>query len=208
MEQMIRKETRFNVVNHWCLAGSCILLGITGYGFLFRIEAIGWVFGGFNAMRVIHSWLGVLFTLALFVSMLAYLKEDLRFGADDLRWIRVAGGYLWRTTEVPPMGKHNTGQKLFYIGLVLAGVGISLTGFLLWLMPQNKQVLTWSHLLHNLCFLFFVVAIPAHIYLGTFANPGSFRIMIYGTVPYEWAKKQYPKWIAELENHRAPHQSH
>lgn len=205
MEQMIRKETRLNIVNHWCLAVSCILLSITGFGFLFRIEAIGSVFGGFNTMKAIHSWLGILFTLSLCLSMIPYAKESLIFDADDLKWIRVAGGYLWHTTKVPPMGKHNTGQKLFYIGLLVAGIVISLTGFLLWLMPGNKPVLTWSHLLHNLCFMFFVVAIPAHIYLGTFANPGSFRIMVYGTVPYEWARKKCPKWIAELEEPASGH---
>ena len=200
-EKSIRKETRFNIVNHWCLAVSCILLAITGYGFLFRVESIGLVFGGFNSMRTIHNWLGAVFTIALLVSMVPYLKEALTFDADDLGWIKVAGGYLSRTTKAPPMGKINTGQKIFYLGLLLSGIGISLTGFLIWLMPGNKMWLTWSHLFHNLCFLYFVVSIPIHIYLGTFANPGSFQIMVTGVVPYEWAKKKSPKWIAEVENH-------
>jgi cytochrome b subunit of formate dehydrogenase len=46
-----------------------------------------------------------------------------------------------------------------------------------------------------------MIAIPAHIYLGSLANPGTLRIMIYGTVPYSWAKKRHPKWIAEVEGH-------
>ena len=200
-EKMIRKETRFDIVNHWFLAVSCILLTITGYGFLFRAELIGTVFGGFNTMKTLHNWLGVIFTISLLLSMGPYLKEALTFDADDLRWIRVAGGYLSHNVKSPPMGKINTGQKFFYIGLLLCGIGISLTGFLIWLMPGNKQVLMWSHLFHNLCFLYFVVSIPIHIYLGTFANPGSIQIMISGMVPYDWAKKKYPKWIAEVEQH-------
>jgi len=199
-EKMIRKETRFDIVNHWFLAISCILLAITGYGFLFRVEAIGLVFGGFNSMKTVHNWLGVIFTMSLFLSMGPYLKEALTFDADDLRWIRVAGGYLSHSVKSPPMGKINTGQKFFYIGLLLCGIGISLTGFLIWLFPGNKQVLMWSHLFHNLCFLYFVVSIPIHIYLGTFANPGSIQIMVSGKVPYEWARKKYPKWIAEVED--------
>jgi len=199
-EKMIRKETRFDIVNHWFLAISCILLAITGYGFLFRVEAIGLVFGGFNSMKAVHNWLGVIFTMSLFLSMGPYLKEALTFDADDLRWIRVAGGYLSHNVKSPPMGKINTGQKFFYIGLLLCGIGISLTGFLIWLFPGNKQVLMWSHLFHNLCFLYFVVSIPIHIYLGTFANPGSIQIMVSGKVPYEWARKKYPKWIAEVED--------
>jgi len=202
-QEMIRKETRVDIVNHWSLAVSCILLAITGYGFLFRAEPIGSVFGGFNTMKFVHDWLGVLFTISLLLSMRTYLKEALTFDADDLRWIRVAGGYLSHNVKSPPMGKINTGQKFFYIGLLLCGIGISLTGFLIWLMPGNKQVLVWSHLLHNLCFLYFVVSIPIHIYLGTFANPGSIQIMISGMVSYEWAREKYPKWIAEVERHGA-----
>ena len=199
-EKMIRKETRFNIFNHWFLAISCILLSITGYGFLFQVEAIGSIFGGFNTIKTLHNWLGVVFMIALFLSIFPYLREALTFDADDLRWIMVAGGYLSHKTKAPPMGKINTGQKLFYIGLLLSGMGISVTGFLIWLMPENKPWLMWSHLFHNICFLYFVVSIPIHIYLGTFANPGTVRIMVWGTVPYEWAKKKYPKWIAELES--------
>ncbi len=202
-ERMIRKETRSNILNHWFMAISCILLCVTGYGFLFQVQVIGSVFGGFNAMKTIHNWLGVIFTISLFLSMGPYLREALTFDADDLGWIRVAGGYLSHNVKSPPMGKINTGQKFFYIGLLLCGIGISLTGFLIWLVPGNKLVLMWSHLFHNLCFLYFVVSIPVHIYLGTFANPGSVQIMVSGMVPYEVAKKKYPKWIAEVE-HPAP----
>lgn len=199
-EKMIRKESRLGIVNHWTMAVSCILLMISGYGFLFRVELIGVLFGGFNAMKILHNWLGVIFTISLLVSMGSYLREALTFDADDVRWIMVAGGYLSRKTKVPPMGKINTGQKFFYIGLLACGVGISLTGFLIWLLPENRQVLMWSHLFHNLCFLYFTVFIATHIYLGTFANPGALRIMVSGTVPYEWAKKKCPKWIAEVES--------
>ena len=204
-EKMIRKETRFNIVNHWFMAISCILLVITGYGFLFRAEPIGLVFGGFNAMKIVHNWLGIIFTISLLLSMGPYLKEALTFDADDLRWIRVAGGYLSHSVKSPSMGKINTGQKFFYIGLLLCGIGISVTGFLIWFLPGNKHLLTWSHLFHNVCFLYFVVSIPIHIYLGTFANPGSIQIMVTGKVPYAWAKKKYPKWIAELETHASMH---
>ena len=54
--------------------------------------------------------------------------------------------------------------------------------------------------MHNLAFILFVVAVPAHIYLGTLANPGLLRIMINGTVPLAVAKKRYPKWMKETGN--------
>jgi len=202
-ERMIRKENAFGIINHWSLAVSCILLMITGFGFLFQVEPIGILFGGFNSMKSVHNWLGVVFTISLFLSMIPYLREALTFDADDLRWILVAGGYLSRKTKVPPMGKLNTGQKFFYIGLLLAGFGICVTGFLIWLLPVTREMLKWWHLFHNISFLYFTLFIPTHIYLGTFANPGSLAIMTSGTIPYEWAKKKSPKWIAEVEHHAA-----
>src|SRR5512136_1979733 len=137
--ETIRKESGFGIFNHWVLALSCILLAVTGYGFLFKIEGIGGVFGGFNTMKVVHNWVGVAFSVSLFLSLFMYLKEALSFDADDIGWIKVAGGYLSHKVQVPPMGKINTGQKFFYIGLLLCGIGISITGFLIWLRPENKQ---------------------------------------------------------------------
>ena len=48
MGEMVRKASTEEIINHWMLAISCILLIITGYAFLFKLEQIGAVFGGFN----------------------------------------------------------------------------------------------------------------------------------------------------------------
>lgn len=50
-------------------------------------------------------------------------------------------------------------------------------------MSGDKQLVMYAHLIHNVSFVLLMVAIPAHIYLATLANPGTFRIMVYGTVP-------------------------
>ena len=67
MAEMVRKSSVGEIVNHWILAGSCILLIITGFAFLFHIEAISSVFGGFETMKTVHNWGGVVFTLSLLV---------------------------------------------------------------------------------------------------------------------------------------------
>jgi len=203
MEKMVRKATGFEIANHWALAISCILLALQGYGFLFHIEAIGSLFGGFNAMRVVHNWLGVVFSFSLFLTMFAHLKESLTFDADDREWLRVLGGYLSKKVKVPPVGKLNAGQKLFYLALLVFGILISLSGFAIWLVADdNKPLLLLSHFVHNVCFVFLMAAVPTHMYLGSLANPGTLQIMITGMVPYWWAKKKHPKWVAELESHK------
>ena len=56
---MIEMATPFERVTHWGLAISCILLTISGFGFVFKLEAIGAAFGGFTSMKNIHNWLGI-----------------------------------------------------------------------------------------------------------------------------------------------------
>ncbi len=198
MSEMVKKATREEIINHWILAVSCILLIITGYGFLFQIKAIGTAFGGFPVMKLVHNWVGIVFLVSLLVTLTNYFKECIDLGPDDWQWIRVGGGYLSKNVKVPPMGKLNTGQKLYYLAILAAGLVIGITGLAIWLVPDSRSLRLLAHLFHNLAFVLFVVAVPAHIYLGTLANPGLLRIMISGTVPLEVAKKRYPKWMKEI----------
>jgi formate dehydrogenase subunit gamma len=195
MAEMVRKSSVDEILNHWILAGSCILLMITGYAFLFHIDLISSVFGGYNSMKTVHNWGGVVFCVSLLYSLRHYLVDALHYDADDVQWFKVAGGYLSHKVTVPPMGKYNPGQKLYYLAIVGAGIAIALSGFGIWLMKENATLLLISQLVHNIAFIVFVFAVPVHIYLGTFANPGTFQLMVSGTLPLETAKKKYPKWM-------------
>lgn len=199
MSQMVRKATTAEIINHWVLAVSCILLIITGYAFVFKLEGVYAVFGSNATMKVVHNWMGVIFTASMLGTMFNYLGEALDLSKDDWNWIKIGGGYLSKkAVAVPPMGKINTGQKLYYLAILAAGAGIAASGFAIWLLPGMRSIILTSHLVHNLSFVLFVVAVPAHIYLGTLANPGLLQIMINGMVPLEVAKKRYPKWMKEL----------
>lgn len=201
MTQMVRKANAFEIINHWALAISFIILTITGFGFLFHLEQLNSIFGNFNTMRAWHNWTGVVFIVALFLTVFNYLPVSLRFSSDDIGWILKAGGYFSKKAKVPPQDILNAGQKIFYLGLLLVGIAIALSGFIIWLRPAVPAINKWvllSHLVHNIAFDLMVIAIPGHIYLGTFANPGTFRIMVYGTVPLEWAKKRHAKWVQKI----------
>jgi formate dehydrogenase subunit gamma len=195
MAEMVRKSSVDEIVNHWILAGSCILLCISGYAFLFHLDPVASVFGGFNAMKDVHNWAGVVFALSLLYSMRHYLVDALEYDADDLQWFKVAGGYLSHKVTVPPMGKYNPGQKLYYLAVVGAGIAIFLSGLGMWLMKDNGAIMLLSHIVHNVAFVIFVIAVPVHMYLGTLANPGTLKLMISGTLPVDEARRRYPKWM-------------
>jgi formate dehydrogenase subunit gamma len=201
MTQMVRKANAFEIVNHWVLTVSFFILTISGFGFLFHLEQLNSIFGSFNAMSDWHNWAGVVFTVSLILTIFNYLSVSLRFGSDEIGWLLKAGGYLSKKAKVPPQDELNAGQKLFYLVILLAGIAIAVSGFIIWLRPTVPTINKWvllSHLVHNISFDLMVIAIPVHIYLGTIANPGTFRIMVYGTVPLEWAKKRHAKWVQKM----------
>lgn len=195
---MVRKANAFEIINHWTLALSFFILSISGFGFLFHLEQLNAVFGSFNNMRTVHNWGGLVFAASLFFTLFSYLPEALRFGSDEIGWILRGGGYFSKRAEVPPQGKLNAGQKLYYLALLLSGTGITVTGLIIWFKAGIKALVLPAHLIHNLSFDLLVVAIPLHIYLATIANPGTLRIMIYGTVPLEWARKRHGRWLKKI----------
>ncbi|MDW7772152.1 MAG: formate dehydrogenase subunit gamma [Desulfobulbaceae bacterium] len=198
MAEMVRKSSGGEILNHWVLAISCILLIVTGFAFLFHMEGLGSVFGGFETMKTIHNWTGVVFSVSLLLSMFFYLGDSLKYDADDRQWFKVAGGYLSKKVKVPPMGKHNPGQKLYYLAILLAGIAIGLSGFGIWLLKENTTIMLLSHIVHNVAFIIFVIAVPVHIYLSTLGNPGTLQIMVNGKVPLSLARKRYPKWVQAM----------
>ena len=195
MAEMVRKSNVDEIINHWLLAGSCILLCLSGFAFLFHLDGVAGIFGGYPVMKEVHNWLGVIFALSLLYSMRHYLKDAFEYDADDLQWFKVAGGYLSHKVTVPPMAKYNPGQRLYYLAIVAAGIASIASGLGMWLMKDDATVMMYSHLIHNIAFVIFAIAVPVHIYLGTLANPGTVKLMVSGTLPLEEAKRRYPKWM-------------
>jgi formate dehydrogenase subunit gamma len=192
MMKMVEKASFSERVNHWVLMLSFFVLFLTGFGFAFQ-GTLGWInvaFGGVHVASFIHRWVGLIFLISVLFTIGSYLGEALKFGPEDSDWIAKRGGYLGTHEPLMPQGRLNLGQKLFYL-LVLLG------GLVIWLVTESRGVTLFAHILHNLAFFAFVIAVPIHIYLATAANPGTFRVMTRGTVPLEWARKRHGKWVKE-----------
>lgn len=201
MSNMVRKADALEILNHWVLAVSFFLLTVSGFGFLFHLEQAASLFGGFIAMRDIHNWAGVVFSVSLFITVFYYLPVSLVFRGEDIIWLLKGGGYFSKKAVLPPQDKLNAAQKGYYLFVFITGVAVSASGFVIWLRPEAADLNTWillSFLIHNVSFVLMVISIPTHIYLATLANPGTFRIMVYGTVPVEWARKRHARWVQKL----------
>ncbi len=71
--KMITKATVCEILNHWLLTVSFFILAASGFGFLFQMSGVGALFGGFNQMRIIHNWSGVVFMISLLLTMFNYV---------------------------------------------------------------------------------------------------------------------------------------
>lgn len=191
---------------HWSVAGTFVLCLLTGLPIWTPI--FGWMaalFGGLSVCRWLHPWAGVVFFAASAVMFVHWAKEMVLKGKEK-EWLGPKMiEYLKFAGEDPTVGKYNGGQKLLFWVTSLGAVGLALSGLVLWFPLLVPQVVREAGIvLHDVTFIAFVVAIIGHAYLGTAAEPGTFRAMTRGTVTKPWAKLHHPAWYREVTGDAGP----
>lgn len=133
-EKTGRTITRFNAVErfaHWLLAGSFILLGITGLvslaGRKFLIPAFG--HDAFSTIAIgskwVHNNISWAFILGLIMIFVFWVIHNLP-SREDLNWILKGGGIFGKGH--PPAKKFNAGQKLIFWSVIVLGGSIAVSG--------------------------------------------------------------------------------
>ena len=188
-------------VTHWGLAGSCIILLITGAGFMFRslniIQGVlSFVPGG---ARTIHHVSGVVFIIFLILAFLIWTKDCL-FDSEDIKWFKLLGGYLIRTDEHFNLGKFNPGQKIFTWYCIIFGIAVSITGYIMYTpFDFAKSTVRISYPIHALCAAAFGIGWLGHWYLGVWANPGSLSVITSGRARLVWCAHHRPRWLKKMQ---------
>jgi len=194
--KMALASTKTERIVHWFLAGSLIMLFITGSALAFQfLNFIQPVFGGAYSMKFIHHLFGLVFFISLFLILIIWIKDCL-FEGDDFKWLIKAGGYNIRTDDVPPLSKFNAGQKIFFWYTLFFGLIATITGYIM-LYPANftnSTLIQWSYPLHVLAYGMFGIGWLGHWYLGVYANPGSLATIISGWIPKDWVDHHRAKW--------------
>jgi cytochrome b subunit of formate dehydrogenase len=76
---------------------------------------------------------------------------------------------------------------------------MSVTGLMLVAKPWfSLATVCATSTLHNLVGFFLIAGVLAHAYLGTVANPGTWRVLVDGSVTREWAHHHHPNWYHSL----------
>ncbi len=198
-EKYIPSSSIIEIVGHWLLAFSFILLFLSGMGFLFSFwRPFHLLFGGSRGAAVIHHKTGILFSLSLLICFLAWIKECFP-NKEDIIWLKKrrfkAGLY-----KIPKKGKFNTLQKTYFWGVIFFGLLAIISGHIF----NNSRAfshtfLIWNYALHTLCASFFLFSGILHIYMRIFVHPGALTGIIIGKVSRQWAKNHRTSWLEKKE---------
>ncbi len=120
---------------HWLLAGSFVLLGITGLILTFgRGGLMDWIgkeayYTLAIASKWVHNNVAWAFILGLVMIFVMWVARNLPH-YRDLVWIAKAGGLLSKHSH-PAAGKFNAGQKIIFWLVILLGASVSASGLAL-----------------------------------------------------------------------------
>ena len=178
-----------------------VVLLLTGLAFayspLFWLTAI---LGGGASAREWHPIVGAVFGVGM-IFMLIFWLRDMFLDKLDLKWLGAVHYYAaHQRDKVPPAGKYNAGQKLFFWAQGVLAVVFVVSGVILWfpeLLAPARTILSAARLTHYLATLGGGLLLIVHVYLGTVAYPGTARGMIDGKVTRRWAQVHHPRWHEE-----------
>jgi formate dehydrogenase subunit gamma len=185
---------------HWGVALSFLISMLSGMPIWTPV--FGWMatfLGGLEVCRWLHPWAGIFFFVFSVFQFFAWLA-DMRFVPGDKDWLGPKlFSYMRYRHEAIDTGKYNGGQKIFFYAVSLGALGFLLTGIVMWFPLEFPIALRQiSIVLHDITFIFFLVGITSHIYMGTAAEPGTFGSMVVGTVTRSWARLHHPGWYREV----------
>ena len=203
--QKILRFKAFERFSHWLTAASFVILGLTGlnitFGKIVLLPLIGPnAFSNISEVaKYVHNFTSFAFVAGLVLIIVIFFRDNVPQKVD-LDWLRQGGGFI--KNRHAPAGRFNLGEKLVYWLSLVAGIAVSLSGFLL-LFPfygtdiPDMQV---AQGVHAVVAVLFIALILGHIYIGTLGMEGAFEAMGTGDVDLNWAKEHHDLWLAQQLN--------
>lgn len=184
---------------HWTAGLSYVYLLLTGLAFWSPwLYWLAFILGGPTISRMLHPWVGVVFTLALFW-MFRVWAAQMRGTERDRQWWRALRHYIRNEDDqVPPAGKFNAGQKLLFWGFFWCGIVLLLSGVVLWFPDRLPFLRLAAVIVHPIAALLTVALFMVHVYMGLAVEPGAFGSIVRGDVSRKWAARYHRAWYEQL----------
>jgi formate dehydrogenase subunit gamma len=200
--QKILRFKAFERFSHWLTAVSFVVLGLTGLNITFGKIVLLPVIGpdAFSdvseAAKYVHNFTSFAFVAGLVLITVIFFRDNL-LEKVDIDWLKQGGGFI--KNKHAPAGRFNLGEKLVYWLSVAAGIGVSVSGFLLLFPFYGTDIaeMQLAQVVHAVVAVLFVALILAHIYIGTLGMEGAFEAMGTGEVDLNWAREHHDHWLAQ-----------
>ena len=194
-------------VHHW--VGSlfyvyCLITGLAFWSpYMYWLAAI---VGGGPTARFWHPWFGLAFTVSMFW-MYRMWDRDMQITEVDRRWSKAMGHYVKNEDEkLPPVGRFNYGQKLFFWLMFYGIILLLISGVGLWFVESIPWSLRWLRYLsvtvHVTAALATIGGFIIHVYMGTAMVRGGFTSIVRGEVSKTWAKTHHRLWYEQVTGDR------
>jgi formate dehydrogenase subunit gamma len=217
-KQDVPRVERFNMVarlTHWGHTVTFLLCLFTGLVlFLDGVDWLAAIFGGYSGAGLVHRISAVIMTLVIvffvvfdFKGIINWIKDILRFGLNDIKFLLVFPlEFLGFPVKVPPQTRFNGGEKGNSIVTSTCVILLVLSGYIMWfpaIFPAGWVRVAYP--VHDIAMVFATVMVCMHAYLGSF-HPGSgesFGGMWKGTVRSDWAEHHHATWYEETYGEKA-----
>ena len=228
------KIQRFGSIDrfaHWLMAGSFVVLAITGLNLLYGRHLLIPLFGkeAFATITTIgkfaHNYLAFAFMVGLALSFVLWARHNIP-SKLDLKWLAMGGG-IFKKGVHPPARKFNAGQKVIFWAVMIGGLSVSMSGIALMFPFQTSmfadtfamlnvigfnlptdftamQEQQLNQLWHGIVSMGLMTMIIAHIYIGSVGMEGALDAMNSGMVDRNWAKEHHNLWVEEEDQKANP----
>jgi formate dehydrogenase subunit gamma len=193
-------------VNHWITATSLVLLALSGLALfhpsLFFLTNL---FGGGQATRAIHPWLGVLLFFSFSGLFLRFWRANLWEHTDNVWLMRLRDVLAGHEENLPEVGKYNAGQKIVFWSMSILIIALITSGLAMWdeyfgayLSIDQKRL---AALAHSAVAVVIICVWIVHVYAAIWVR-GTISAMTRGQVTGGWAWRHHRKWLRELVSGR------
>lgn len=205
----ILRYTLAERVNHWIAGLSYIYCLLTGLAFwspyMFWFADI---VGGGPTARFWHPWLGLVFFASVLVMYKQWRNDMVATDADRAWWNNVQHYIRNEDDKLPPIGRFNYGQKLFFWVMFYGAILLVLSGVVLWFPESIPWSLRWLRYLaifvHVATALLTIGGFIIHVYMGTAMVRGGFTSIIRGEVSAAWAWTHHRLWYQQVTKQNQP----